>query len=384
MGAAADAGLRADLGAARRGSGGGHPRLVIGACGCGSAARTRPWRRAPTPGSIRYRLTGVLHARDALDELNWDVTGNEWAFPIERARFVLRLPGPVAEEALPVEAWTGDGGASGADFTGVSRGRGARGGPLHAALRAGRGAHRAGCAGRPGWWRDWASARRSIPACAHRQPGRAAPRRCAAARPARAPARLVEGGGVTPSGASFRPGRSRPRSCRRAPCATSPRWGSTSPASPPPCWGSPRRGSCASRRAPETSGSCAWSGRRGARWDGTSGRCCGNSSPGQLGGGLAGGAGGAAGRAGGARGRFRSSPTRAGISARTASTWFPAPWWPWRRTWPRSSSAGAVASRPWGSSSRVALGLDRGVGFFAPLGVVRVEGGGGRPVERVS
>ena len=43
--------------------------------------------------SITYRTSGQLGFFKEHDELYWNVTGNDWAFPIEKASFRLRLPG---------------------------------------------------------------------------------------------------------------------------------------------------------------------------------------------------------------------------------------------------------------------------------------------------
>lgn len=42
---------------------------------------------------FRYRTGRQLRQIDAATELNWNVTGNEWAFPITTARAIVRLPG---------------------------------------------------------------------------------------------------------------------------------------------------------------------------------------------------------------------------------------------------------------------------------------------------
>ncbi|HYI64736.1 MAG TPA: DUF2207 domain-containing protein [Allosphingosinicella sp.] len=44
---------------------------------------------------IRYRTTRQLGFFDDYDELNWNVTGNDWTFPIDRAEARIRLPQPV-------------------------------------------------------------------------------------------------------------------------------------------------------------------------------------------------------------------------------------------------------------------------------------------------
>jgi hypothetical protein len=61
-----------------------------------------PKRRAP-PGqqtyTFIYDVTGVLGFFDEHDELYWNVTGNDWSFTIDEARFSLALPGGAAYTA---------------------------------------------------------------------------------------------------------------------------------------------------------------------------------------------------------------------------------------------------------------------------------------------
>jgi uncharacterized membrane protein YgcG len=45
------------------------------------------------------------------DELYWNATGNGWAFPIERAEAVVRLPEGIARDTVRVEGYTGPAGA---------------------------------------------------------------------------------------------------------------------------------------------------------------------------------------------------------------------------------------------------------------------------------
>lgn len=60
---------------------------------------------------ITYRTDRQLGFFDDFDELYWNVTGNEWAFPIESARAVVHLPdgAPIVQHA----AYTGPEGAQG-------------------------------------------------------------------------------------------------------------------------------------------------------------------------------------------------------------------------------------------------------------------------------
>lgn len=69
------------------------------------------------PGEYEYRLT--YHTSRQLgffenhDELYWNVTGNGWAFPIDRASARVKLPQSVAAGEISVEAYTGATGARG-------------------------------------------------------------------------------------------------------------------------------------------------------------------------------------------------------------------------------------------------------------------------------
>ncbi|MFN2165858.1 MAG: DUF2207 domain-containing protein, partial [Anaerolineae bacterium] len=49
----------------------------------------------------------------AQDELYWNVTGTDWAFPIEQAGARVQLPGPVSREQVNVAVYTGPQGAAG-------------------------------------------------------------------------------------------------------------------------------------------------------------------------------------------------------------------------------------------------------------------------------
>jgi hypothetical protein len=68
---------------------------------------------------LRYRTGRQLRHLDTGTELYWNVTGNEWAFPIRSARVVVGLPGG----AKPVRwtAYTGRFGERGGDFTSSPR-----------------------------------------------------------------------------------------------------------------------------------------------------------------------------------------------------------------------------------------------------------------------
>ncbi|MEM9532824.1 MAG: DUF2207 domain-containing protein [Pseudomonadota bacterium] len=74
-----------------------------------------------SPGEYRYEITYRTNHQvgffDDYDELYWNVTGNDWAFPIRAASAMLVLPDAVAEEQLAVAAYTGRQGSDGQDFT---------------------------------------------------------------------------------------------------------------------------------------------------------------------------------------------------------------------------------------------------------------------------
>jgi hypothetical protein len=63
-----------------------------------------------------YRTDRQLGFFDKHDELYWNVTGNGWAFVIDRASAAVRLPEGVPREAITVEAYTGPQGAKGRDY----------------------------------------------------------------------------------------------------------------------------------------------------------------------------------------------------------------------------------------------------------------------------
>lgn len=54
---------------------------------------------------VRYRITGGVRFFDDHDELYWNVTGDEWTFPIHAARARITLPGSLAN--VRVNAFTG-------------------------------------------------------------------------------------------------------------------------------------------------------------------------------------------------------------------------------------------------------------------------------------
>jgi uncharacterized membrane protein YgcG len=59
------------------------------------------------------------------DELYWNVTGNGWAFPIERAEAQVRLPAGIAPDAVHIEGYTGPAGAKDQNYRAQVDGNGA-------------------------------------------------------------------------------------------------------------------------------------------------------------------------------------------------------------------------------------------------------------------
>ena len=64
---------------------------------------------------ITYRTDRQLLFLEEVDELYWNVTGNDWAHPIDRAEARIRLP--AGAEAVESTAYTGFAGEDGTDFT---------------------------------------------------------------------------------------------------------------------------------------------------------------------------------------------------------------------------------------------------------------------------
>jgi uncharacterized membrane protein YgcG len=63
---------------------------------------------------LRYRTQGQIRSYQDYDELYWNVTGNQWRFPIRAASVEIRLPARAA--VLQHAAYTGPEGATGRDF----------------------------------------------------------------------------------------------------------------------------------------------------------------------------------------------------------------------------------------------------------------------------
>lgn len=66
--------------------------------------------------TIEYPWRRVVRHFDEHDEVYWNVTGTQWAFPIERARARITLPEPVEPGLLRAEGYTGRDGARGTAY----------------------------------------------------------------------------------------------------------------------------------------------------------------------------------------------------------------------------------------------------------------------------
>lgn len=69
---------------------------------------------------LHYRVDPQLLQRDGEDELYWNVTGNNWAFPILQAAVQVQLP--VGAQIGKVAAYTGASGAQGQDYQVLEQG----------------------------------------------------------------------------------------------------------------------------------------------------------------------------------------------------------------------------------------------------------------------
>ena len=65
---------------------------------------------------IRYQTTRQLGFFDEHDELYWNVTGNDWDFPIQKASASVRLPAGVYLDGVNLQGYTGYQGATGQDY----------------------------------------------------------------------------------------------------------------------------------------------------------------------------------------------------------------------------------------------------------------------------
>jgi hypothetical protein len=66
--------------------------------------------------TLTYRTSRQIGFFEEHDELYWNVTGNDWIFPIDRAAATIRLPQPLPAGDLRLDAYTGPPGAQGEDY----------------------------------------------------------------------------------------------------------------------------------------------------------------------------------------------------------------------------------------------------------------------------
>lgn len=67
--------------------------------------------------AITYRTNRQLGFFDQHDELYWNVTGNDWAFPIDKASATVRLPEAIPRDSIEVEGYTGAAGSKQQNYT---------------------------------------------------------------------------------------------------------------------------------------------------------------------------------------------------------------------------------------------------------------------------
>ncbi|PLX82928.1 MAG: DUF2207 domain-containing protein [Desulfuromonas sp.] len=65
---------------------------------------------------LRYRTDRQLGFFEQHDELYWNVTGNDWAFPIDQAGASVSLPAGISARDIGVEAYTGPTGSKGQNY----------------------------------------------------------------------------------------------------------------------------------------------------------------------------------------------------------------------------------------------------------------------------
>lgn len=92
-----------------------------------------------TTYTLRYRTTRQLGFFDRHDELYWNAIGHGWDFAIDSGSVEVRLPAPVAEQAMAVEGYSGRQGARGQDFEAGTTGPGVARWTLTRPLRPGEG-----------------------------------------------------------------------------------------------------------------------------------------------------------------------------------------------------------------------------------------------------
>ncbi|MEN1728445.1 MAG: DUF2207 domain-containing protein [Pseudomonadota bacterium] len=73
------------------------------------------------PGKYSYRIEYTTDRQlgffEEHDELYWNVTGNDWAFPIDQTFATVQLPAAVEQSELRIDAYLGEAGAQGTEWT---------------------------------------------------------------------------------------------------------------------------------------------------------------------------------------------------------------------------------------------------------------------------
>src|SRR5271157_3549734 len=73
------------------------------------------------PGEHSYELAYTVDREIGFfpdhDELYWNVTGNGWIFPIQKASATIHLPKGIARQAIMLDAYTGRQGSAETDYT---------------------------------------------------------------------------------------------------------------------------------------------------------------------------------------------------------------------------------------------------------------------------
>jgi hypothetical protein len=85
--------------------------LVPGPWVCLSLEESGPW--GPPEVTLRHRVDNALRFFEEHDELYWNVTGDEWVYPIKTVTAEVRLPAGV--QGLRANVFTGRYGEPGRD-----------------------------------------------------------------------------------------------------------------------------------------------------------------------------------------------------------------------------------------------------------------------------
>jgi uncharacterized membrane protein YgcG len=95
-----------------------HSQAIDGGTRVYIGRKDRTVSRGEHTYTLVYRSKRQLRYFDTHDELYWNVTGNDWAFPIDHATARVRLPHGVPEDGLQLDGYTGPRGAQGQDWDG--------------------------------------------------------------------------------------------------------------------------------------------------------------------------------------------------------------------------------------------------------------------------